>query len=116
MVSAGNIAEEFGVSNFANFTAFEGASSELRATNIISAIDNLKAQRRIISPAETVNGLTIGASNTDWVPDMDKGTAAVNIDPFLGFRTANPSSALGPGFANSVKPDFLLPGGRELLR
>jgi len=116
MVSAGNITEEFEVSKFANSTAFEDADSDSRATNIISAIDNLKAQRRIISPAETVNGLTIGASNTDWVPDADKRTAAVNIDPFWGFRTANPSSALGPGFANSVKPDFLLPGGRELLR
>ena len=29
---------------------------------------------------------------------------------------ANPSSALGPGFALSVKPDVLLPGGREHLR
>lgn len=28
---------------------------------------------------------------------------------------ANPSSALGPGFATAVKPDVLLPGGRERL-
>jgi hypothetical protein len=29
---------------------------------------------------------------------------------------ANPSSALGPGFALSVKPDILMPGSRERLR
>lgn len=29
---------------------------------------------------------------------------------------SNPSSALGPGFANSVKPDILLPGSREHFR
>jgi hypothetical protein len=29
--------------------------------------------------------------------------------------TANPSSGLGPGFANSVKPDILMPGSREHL-
>jgi hypothetical protein len=35
--------------------------------------------------------------------------------PFFPLRMANPSSALGPGFANSVKPDILMPGSREHL-
>lgn len=42
--------------------------------------------------------------------------ARSNIDPFPVLDTSNPSSALGPGFAGAVKPDFLMPGAREHLR
>ena len=38
-----------------------------------------------------------------------------NIDPYGDLIMSNPSSALGPGFANSVKPDVLMPGSREHL-
>lgn len=40
----------------------------------------------------------------------------MSIDPFPNFTMTNPSSALGPGFANSVKPDVLMRGAKEHLR
>jgi len=116
MVSAGNIREPFEMPAFATHTAFDDADAAARITGTLAAIGNIIADRRLISPSETINGVTVGASNDDWVPGVDRGLARINIDPFPGIRAANPSSALGPGFAQAVKPDIIMPGGREHLQ
>jgi hypothetical protein len=72
-------------------------------------------ERRLLAPAETINGITVGAANEDSVTTADRRAAAANVDPY-NLPMANPSSALGPGFALSVKPDLLMPGSREHLR
>lgn len=115
LVSAGNITDEFSVVGFGTRTAFEDASELERSSATLKSMDALKAERRLLSPGETVNGLTIGARNFDWVPIAERGSASVNIEPYAGLVLANPSSAMGPGFAKSVKPDLLYPGSRELL-
>lgn len=116
LVSAGNSTDTFAVPAFPTRIAFEDASPETRAKATLSALGNIVADRRLFSPAETVNGITVGACNSDAVPASDKGGASTNIDPYGAISMANPSSALGPGFALSVKPDILLPGAREHLR
>ena len=115
LVSAGNIADSFQMNQFTTRTGFEDASSEERASSTISSLDAIKAERRLISPAETVNGLTIGAINSDWVPDNLRRTAAMSINPYSNLQMANPTSAMGPGFAKSVKPEIILPGSSEHL-
>jgi hypothetical protein len=115
-VSAGNNTDTFGVPAFTDGIAFENASAEDKAGGLVSAIGNLIADRRLFSPAETVNGITVGACNEDSVPPAERIRAHVNIDPYSGIQISNPSSALGPGFAQSVKPDILLPGAREYVR
>ncbi|MEO5375952.1 MAG: S8 family peptidase [Alphaproteobacteria bacterium] len=115
LVSAGNIVDSFGVEAFATRTAFEDAPPSERRTGVLQALGNIVADRRLLSPAETVNGLTVGASNDDWVGAKER-SSQVNIDPYPDMRISNPSSALGPGFARSVKPDILMPGAREHLR
>lgn len=116
VVSAGNARDRFVVPGFASSTDFEAAPDDGRAAAALQGVTAVAADRRLIAPAEAANALTIGASNEDAVPDHDRRTARVNIDPFPHLRMANPSSRLGPGFANAVKPDGLLPGGREHLR
>jgi hypothetical protein len=116
IVSAGNCCDAFGVLTFADSAAFEGATAERRATDTLRALGAVVADRRVFSPAETVNGLTVGACNEDWVSTAERAAARVNVDPYGELRMANPSSALGPGFALSVKPDILMPGSRERLR
>jgi hypothetical protein len=117
VVSAGNCLEPFGIRRFANTIEFEGASADLRATETVRALGDVVSERRLFSPAETVNGLTVGASNEDAVSPAQRAAALANVDPFGDdVRMANPSSALGPGFAQSVKPDVLLSGARERLR
>lgn len=112
VVSAGNHAAPFDVTNFSNFSQFESASEDQRAHGTMSAIGQLIAERRLLSPSESVNGVTVGAANVDAVSPTDR-MATRNIDPFPNLTTSNPSSALGPGFAKSVKPDILMPGAKE---
>jgi len=116
IVSAGNVTASFPVSAFDTRVALEDASPSVRAEGVVNALADIIADRRLLSPSETINGLTIGARNLDWVSQADRATARVNVNPFTDLDTANPSSGLGPGFANSVKPDFLMPAAREHLR
>ena len=116
VVSAGNCLDTFEIAAFANSIEFEGSPAELRATETLRALGNIIADRRLFSPAETVNGVTVGASNEDAVAEAERVAARANVDPYRGMRMSNPSSALGPGFASSVKPDILMPGARERLR
>jgi hypothetical protein len=116
IVSAGNYQDAFPIDAFTENHQFEGAPDAQRAAETLRALGTIMADRRLFSPAETVNGLTIGACNHDAVTPAERVTARVNVDPYGELSMANPSSALGPGFALSVKPDFLMPGAREHLR
>lgn len=69
--------------------------------------------RRLLSPAESINALTVGASAADLAPlDVPHGAVVLPNDPEL----PAPYSALGRGVRNSVKPDVFAPGGRRLFR
>jgi hypothetical protein len=116
VVSAGNHTGTVNYPDFTHLSDFEGKSANERAEATIAAVNRYAADRRLLSPSETINGLTIGASNIDLVSDNDRKLARGRVDPLHPLTTSNPSSALGPGFANSVKPDLLLPGSREHLR
>ena len=116
LVSAGNNTDPFAVTQFATRTAFEDAPGDDRARGTLRAIGNIMAERRLFAPADTVNGVTVGACNEDAVSPADRRSAHVNVDPYPDLTISNPSSALGPGFALSVKPDILMPGAREHLR
>jgi hypothetical protein len=116
LVSAGNITSSFPIPAFATRLDFEDAAHSARAEGVVNAIAAIVADRRLLSPSETVNGLTIGGRNMDWVSPADRATARGNVNPYSEIDTANPSSALGPGFADAVKPDILMPAARELLR
>ncbi len=73
---------------------------------------DMLVERRLLTPAESVNALTVGASHAD-------GSQFPTVPGrFLLFEDGGvaPYSGLGPGFRRSIKPDFLLPGGRILYR
>ncbi|GLO70048.1 hypothetical protein MACH17_15650 [Phaeobacter inhibens] len=115
VVSAGNICDPFEIDGYSTRTDFEDSVSSERSKATICALDALKAERRLFSPAETVNGLTIGARNRDFVAEDQRRLASSNIDPHPDIEISNPSSAMGPGFGNSVKPELLFPGSKEHL-
>jgi hypothetical protein len=114
-VSAGNHGQPFEISATPNMAAFEATTQPDRATQTLTALSRLIGSRRILSPSETVNGISVGAANIDAVTPTDRRFARGRADPYQSMIAANPSSGLGPGFSNSVKPDILMPGSREHL-
>ncbi|PXX07605.1 subtilase family protein [Paraburkholderia tropica] len=86
------------------------ATPAARESAAMSALLKADGHRRLISPAESINALTVGASYND-----DANFAGVptryTLFPERGIA---PYSSIGPGYRRSVKPDILLPGGRGL--
>lgn len=114
LVSAGNVLDQLQVRNFLTWTNFEDASAEDRQSAVLAALNENKAHRTLLSPAESLNAITVGAAHRD---SAVHGPRAANvIDPFLGSTLPNISSAVGLGHKRVIKPDILLDGGRELVR
>lgn len=117
VVSAGNHSGPFPIPEYTTLNQIESAADDHRATATLSALKQLIPQRRLLSPAESINSVTVGAANVDAVSVANRRMkTAMSVDPFPNLITSNPSSALGPGFANSVKPDVLMQGAKEHLR
>jgi hypothetical protein len=112
LVSAGNHGASFPVPTYSNWNHFEDAGHNERSAATLGGLKDYAGMRRLLSPAESVNALTIGAANQDNVADLQR-RSRLGVDPYQGIAMANPSCAMGPGFGNSVKPDLLFPGGRE---
>jgi hypothetical protein len=89
LVSAGNVEEPFPIPAFSTQTAFEDAPTHKKTGETLRAIDGLKGQRRLIAPAETVNGVTVGDCNVDSVPPADRRLARSNIHHFPDLLMAN---------------------------
>lgn len=69
-------------------------------------------QRRLLSPGEAVNVVTVGAVHADGV-DVNLPDTVVDLVP-AGAPAAY--SPVGFGFRRSVKPEVMLPGGRQIFR
>jgi hypothetical protein len=110
VVSAGNHSHDIELniprSDLRNLTA------EKIEKSVIQAIAADTRHRRLLSPSETFNGITIGAMHSDY------STATANpsvIEPFTRAKLPSTISAQGPGFRRTIKPDIFLPGGRQFL-
>ncbi|MFW6116427.1 MAG: S8 family peptidase, partial [bacterium] len=79
---------------------------------IVKAILRDGRMRRLLSPAESINSVTVGASHRDT---SQIGHMSNVLDPFL-VELPSPVSPLGTGYRRSVKPDILYLGGRQLYR
>ena len=113
LVSAGNVARPLRVEGFAGWIEFEDANPQDRENAVLLALSDQKAFRTLLSPAEALNPITVGAMHDDAIVGP-RGAGAV--DPFTTDELPNVSSALGLGHRKVVKPDIHLPGGREHLR
>lgn len=111
VVSAGNISDPFEVPGYPTGAAMRAATPEHRRAELLRAIDAAKSQRTIFAPAESVNALTVGAAHCDGSMLTLPNSIA---DPFGSRAVPILGSGLGHGFNRSVKPDILLPGGRQI--
>ena len=113
LVSAGNVGRPLRVDGFSGWIEFEDAEPADREQAVLMALSEQKAFRTLLSPAEALNPITVGAMHDDAVAGP-RGAGAV--DPYATRELPNVSSALGLGHRKVVKPDIHLPGGREHLR
>ena len=111
LVSAGNISDYLFLENMEEWADFENADEEERQAEMLRSILRQRARRQILSPAESVNALTIGAAHSDYL--ARSGHGALAVDPYVNPHLPNSSSALGMGFKRAVKPEILFPGGAE---
>ncbi len=89
---------------------FEALNASDREALIAKKIYEDARHRRLLSPAESINGVTVGAVHHDETSQIRANTF---IDPFIS-PLPSPVSAFGSGYRRSVKPDMLLSGGRIL--
>lgn len=108
VISAGNHPEDIatGISK-SDFNALTNAEKEAR---VVKALYTDARNRKMLSPGESINGLTVGAIHHDsaTVAHMDY---AVNLFESL---LPSPVSPFGSGYRRAVKPDLLFNGGRFL--
>ena len=114
LVSAGNISAPLTISNISGTTEFEDASPEEREAKVLDALADAQAFRTLLSPAESVNAITVGGLHDDAVNDTFP--AGTLINPYVNGGAPNISSAMGLGHRKTIKPDILMPGGRERVR
>ncbi|ATS51877.1 Exopolyphosphatase [Xanthomonas citri pv. fuscans] len=110
-VSAGNYCEGIDLGlNQQQFAALSDGD-KIRAT--IKAVSRNLSSRRLLSPAEAINAITVGAAHTD-----DSGEAYAQfgqrVDVLPSQALFSPATRLGFGFRRSIKPDIFMPGGRQL--
>lgn len=114
LVSAGNIPERLPLDDVAQWGDFENAASPERQAMLLRAILRQRATRRLLTPSEAVNALTVGAAHDDNL--APNGQGAMAVDPYASPVLPNMSSALGLGFKRTIKPEILFPGGAEQVR
>ncbi len=75
---------------------------------ILSSIAADARNRRLLSPAEAVNVLTIGSVHHDVSPNRTVRA----IQPYVDTGLPSIINAQGLGFRRAIKPDIFLPGGK----
>jgi hypothetical protein len=114
LVSAGNIWDGLPVPGVATATALEDMDAAARTSLVLSAVMAEKTRRTLLSPAEAVNVLTVGARHRDGV--FNGAAGAMTFDPYHMDTLPNVTSGLGTGAGRAAKPEILMNGGRELVR
>jgi hypothetical protein len=113
IVSAGNAdgrQHDIEMKAVADDAAFKALSDDERTKAVLAGIHAGIRLRRILSPAEAVNALTVGALHDDAV--HEEPSKGHSLDPLPTGRLPTPLSRVGPGVGNAIKPEILMSGGR----
>jgi hypothetical protein len=108
-VSAGNYTEDIDVG--IPHSEFSALSDGQKVAHVLKCIEQQLSERRLLSPAESLNSLTVGALHAD---ESGNYTLGQRTDLLPNNALFSPISRLGHGFRRSVKPEILFPGGRQL--
>lgn len=111
VVSAGNHAHEIQLA--ATGPQFRAMTPGDLQAEVVRAVAADARNRRLLSPAEAVNVITVGAVHRD----ASTGAPPPNtIQPFIGNGLPSVINAQGMGYRRAIKPDVLVAGGRVVVR
>ncbi len=117
VVSAGNIADPLPVPRFGTMTAFEDATPSSREDAVLDGLGKQRSRRTLLSPSEALNVVTVGAAHDEADHRNPRSTGhGTLLDPYESPSLPNISSAMGLGHRKVIKPEILMPGGRENVR
>lgn len=111
IVSAGNCQSDVAIA--VSDQEWAALSPADRTSAVLRAMHASQYQRRVLSPAEAINAITVGASHKDECQNFEVGNR-VNLLDTMG--APSPATTIGSGFRRSIKPEILMPGGRQLHR
>ncbi len=111
VVSAGNHPE---VVNYVkkSFDDFKKLNIEQRSKLFGEIVQNEQRNLRLLSPAEQLNGLTVGAIYNDSSLENERHATALAVERGL----PAPYSAVGRGYRSTISPSLFYFGGRQVLR
>lgn len=107
VVSAGNYLDTIQLTDIANGTDMLQGNEK-----VLSGIDNNQRNHRLLSPAESMNSLTIGSLQHDYSGELSD--SVLGFDPIDDMRLPAPYSRVGPDYRGTIKPEILTTGGRLL--
>lgn len=84
------------------------SQGDLEKRAITALLMNARS-RSILSPAESINGITVGSVHFDACADAG---LANRFDPYSA-ALPSPVSSFGSGYRRSIKPDIVFPGGKQ---
>lgn len=110
VISAGNHVED--ISLGMSFNEFTALSEDEKNARVIKHIrDNIR-NHRMLSPAESMNSLTIGSI----FDDNHTTTPVYNLTTLCSNGLPAVYSSFGSGINNSIKPDLLYYGGTKFIK
>ena len=111
IISAGNHPE---IVNFVDKSFDELKSFDMMQRNKVfgEVIKNNQRNLRVLAPAESLNGLTIGALYDDFTNVNETDYLIWAVDRGL----PSPISAVGKGYRSIISPDLFYYGGRKFIR
>jgi hypothetical protein len=109
IVSAGNFTN--GITLNVPKDCLEELSPEELSSHVIQSIYYNAHNRRILTPSESINSITVGSIHDDSSQTITMGNRKelLNIRPMV-----SPTTRIGLGYRRSIKPDIVLNGGRQL--
>ncbi len=92
-------------------TDFSALSLDEQTAATISILNSSTRNRSLLTPADSINSLSIGARHSD-AADVNVHPEFIDLLPLTDLMS--PISSHGPGYRRSLKPEILFPGGRQL--
>jgi len=110
-VSAGNYSDAIDIA--LTGPDYRALTDPRKIEHVLKCIQAQLSGRRILSPAESINAISVGATHSDNSGNYHLGQ---RTDLLPGASLFSPVARLGHGFRRSIKPEILFPGGRQLYR